>query len=343
MYNSQKAILLNRIVASPATGDAMAKKTISYPMKTFVCPFLFTVILTVAVATAQENKTIPGIGPAGEVTAAHSGFKFTEGPAADAQGNVYFTDIPNNRIHKVDTSGKLTTFLEDSQGCNGLMVDAPGRLIACQGGAGRVIAIDLATKQIEPVAETYNGNRFNAPNDLVVDRQGGVYFTDPSFGKGQAAQDKMAVYYVAADRKVTRLIDDLPRPNGVILSPDEKTLYVLPSGTADVMAYPIESPGRPGKGRVLCQLQQAQGGHARGGDGLTLDTKGNLYCTQPALKAIQVISPEGKTLGLISFPESPANCTFGGADFKTLYVTARTTLYSVKMLATGHRFPGKTP
>jgi gluconolactonase len=301
-------------------------------------------MLSAAITTAQENQPIAGIGPAGEIVQAHTGFKFTEGPAADAQGNVYFSDISNNRIHKVDTAaGKLTTLLEDSQGCNGLMVDGRGRLIACQGGAGRVIAIDVATKQIEVLAETYNGKRFNAPNDLVVDRQGGVYFTDPSFGRGEPAQDKMAVYYIASDRKVTRLIDDLLRPNGVILSPDEKTLYVLPSGAADVMAYSVESPGRLGKGRVLCQLQQAPTGPPRGGDGLTVDTRGNLYFTQPALKAIQVVSPEGKTLGLITFPESPANCTFGGPDFKTLYVTARTSLYRVKMTATGHRFGGKNP
>jgi gluconolactonase len=309
-------------------------------MKNLTPLLLLTLALAAAIAVAQDSTPIPGIGPAGAIVQAHTGFKFTEGPAADAQGNVYFTDIPNGHIHKMDTAGKLSTFLENSQGCNGLMADARGRLIACQGGAGRLIAIDVATKRIEPLAETYNGKRFNAPNDLVVDRHGGVYFTDPSFGRGEPAQDKMAVYYVAADRKVTRLIDDLPRPNGVILSPDENTLYVLPSGASDVMAYPVESPGRLGKGRVLCKLQQAPTGPPRGGDGLTVDTAGNLYVTQPSLKAIQVVSPAGKTLGLITFPEGPANCTFGGPDLKTLYVTARTSLYTVKMTATGHRFGG---
>ncbi|MBM3892592.1 MAG: SMP-30/gluconolactonase/LRE family protein, partial [Verrucomicrobia bacterium] len=154
-------------------------------MKTSTSPLLLTLALVAAIASAQDNKPIAGIGPAGEIVQAHTGFKFTEGPAADAQGNVYFTDIPNGRIHKVDAAGKLSTFLENSQGCNGLMADARGRLIACQGGAGRVIAIEVATKRIEPLAETYNGKRFNAPNDLVVDRHGGVYFTDPSFGRGE--------------------------------------------------------------------------------------------------------------------------------------------------------------
>ncbi|HXG13153.1 MAG TPA: SMP-30/gluconolactonase/LRE family protein [Gemmataceae bacterium] len=282
-----------------------------------------------ALTLAADRKPIPGIGPVGEIVKLHTGFTFTEGPAADAEGNVYFTDVRNNRIHKVDTDGKLSTFLENSQGCNGLMFDNKGRLVACQGGAGRVIAIDVATKKITVLADQCDGKKLERPNDLVVDRQNGVYFTDLPAN---------SVYYIAPDGKVTRLISDAPRANGVILSPDEKTLYVLPAGTPNVMAYPVIAPGKIGSGKVLCKLEQAPTGEPRGGDGLTVDTRGNLYVTQPALRAIQVISPEGKTLGLIEFPESPANCTFGGKDLKTLYVTARTSLYTAKMEATGHRF-----
>jgi gluconolactonase len=292
------------------------------------------VLLIAGVLAGQETKPIPGIGPAGKVTKLHSGFTFTEGPAVDAQGNVYFTDVRSNRIHKVDTDGKLSTFLENSQGCNGLMFDARGRLVACQGMANRIIAIDVQTKQIDVLADKYEGKAFNRPNDLVVDRSGGVYFTDPA---------EQSVYYVSAERQVSRLINNLPRPNGVILSPDEKTLYVLPSGSPDVMAYPVQAPGKIGSGRVLCKLEQAATGQPRGGDGLTVDTKGNLYLTQPSLSALQVVSPEGKMLGLIHFPEGPSNCTFGGKDMKTLYVTARTSLYTAPMEATGHRFaaPGR--
>lgn len=291
----------------------------------------------VALAVGADNKPIAGIGPTGEIVKAHTGFTFTEGPAADAEGNVYFTDVRANKIHKVDTAGKLSTFLEESQGCNGLMFDQKGRLIACQGGAGQIIAIDVPTKKIEVLADKYDGKRFNAPNDLVVDKQGGVYFTDPSFGK-TTSQDKMCVYYVSADKKVERLIDDLSRPNGVILSPDEKTLYVLPSGSPEVMMYPVKAPGKLGAGKVFCKLEQAATGTPRGGDGMTIDTKGNLYLTQPGIMALQVVTPEGKTLGLITFPEAPSNCTFGGKDMKTLFVTARTSLYTAKMEATGHRF-----
>lgn len=295
-------------------------------------------IAAALLAVAAAEGAIPGIGPAGSITRAHTGFTFTEGPAADLQGNVYFTDVRAGRIHRAGVDGTLTTVLEESQGANGLMFDGRGRLLACQGAAGRIIAIDVASGEFTVVAAGYQGRPFNRPNDLVVDRQGGVYFTDPLFGPGDMNQDKMAVYYVAADGQVTRLIDDLPRPNGVILSPDEKTLYVLPSGTPAVMAYEVLSPGRIGAGRELARLRQAASGAARGGDGLTVDSRGNLYCTQPGASAIQVFSPDGKMLGEIEFPEAPANCTFGGPDMKTLYVTARTSLYTVPMEAKGHRF-----
>jgi gluconolactonase len=291
-------------------------------------------VLAVA-ATAQDNQPIPGIGPIGGITKLHTGFKFTEGPAADAEGNLYFSDIPNNRILKVDPNGELSVFLENTQGCNGLMVDGRGRLIACQGGTGFVIAIDLKTKELQVVAGEHQSKPFNGPNDLVIDRQGGIYFTDPREGKNQ---DKPAVYYATPRGPVTRLIDNLVFPNGVILSPDEKTLYVLPARSPEVMAYPVQAPGKIGPGKVLCRLEQDPQGKPRGGDGLTVDTKGNLYLTQPGLNAIQVVTPEGKTLGLIKFPERPANCTFGGKDMKTLYVTAQTSLYTAKMEATGHRF-----
>jgi gluconolactonase len=291
-----------------------------------------------ASSPGYADDSIRGIGPTGKVTAIHTGFQFTEGPAADAAGNVYFTDIPANRIHKIDLDGKLSTFLENSERANGLMVDGKGRLIACQGGAGKVIAIDPATKAITVLADKYADKRLNSPNDLVIDRQGGIYFTDPSFG-GTVTQDKMAVYYRAPDGKLTRLIDDLILPNGVILSPDEKTLYVLPSGSPDVMAYTVESPGKISKGRVFCSLAKVEGNARPGGDGMSVDTAGNLYLTHPSKSAIQVVDASGKTLGLIQVPEGPANCTFGGKDMKTLFVTARKSVYAIPMESTGHRFP----
>ena len=285
-----------------------------------------------ALTASGADGPIAGIGPKGPVEKVHGDFVFTEGPAADARGDVYFTDVRAEKIYKIGTDGKLETFLEGSQGCNGLMIDGRGRLIACQGLGKRIIAIDLATKEITPLADSIDGQPIDRPNDLAVDRRGGVYFTDPAKG---------LVGYVSADGKTSRVAADLPRPNGVLLSPDEATLYVLPSGSPDVLAYPVEGPGKVGDGRVLCRLEQAATGQSRGGDGLTVDAEGNLYLTQPALQAIQVVSPVGKTLGMIAVPEAPSNCTFGGPEMKTLFITARTSLYAAPMEAKGHRPGGR--
>jgi gluconolactonase len=309
-------------------------------MKLLSSCLLIVLLAAWPMQAGDTPKAIPGIGPTGPVTKLYTGFAFTEGPAADREGNVYFTDIPNERIHKVDASGKLSVFREKSNHANGLMVNAKGEIVACEMD-GRVVALSPDGKNVRVIADKYEGNRFNAPNDLVLDKQGGVYFTDPSFRAPKPLpQGKTAVYYVSPEGKVTRLIDDIKLPNGVILSPDEKTLYVIPSGQEDMMAYPVEAPGKLGKGRVFCKLQGEGGKPGGGGDGLTIDTKGNLYIT--ATTGIQVFDPSGKYLGNIAIPEKPANVAFGGKDMKTLYVTAQKSLYTVPMAATGHVFPAGT-
>lgn len=304
------------------------------------CCLLVTLLigsqLSAAVSAADG---IPGIGPKGEVRKVHGDLQFTEGPTPDGRGGLYFSDIPANRIYHMDKSGKLAVFLEPSNHTNGLMFNR-GRLLACEMD-GRLVAIDVASKQTQAIAAQYNGQRFNAPNDLVVDRAGGIYFTDPHFrAPTPLPQEVVAVYYATADGQVTRLIDDLKAPNGVILSPDEKSLYVIPSQQKQMMAYPVLAPGKIGEGKVFCELQQPEGQDNTGGDGLTVDTRGNLYITSGL--GVQVYDPQGKLLGILSFPEQPANCTFGGPDNRTLYVTARTSLYAVEMEAEGHIFPGKT-
>jgi gluconolactonase len=301
--------------------------------------FAFGTFLIPALQAADdEPKPIPGIGPTGKIVKLHTGFKFTEGPAADRDGNVYFSDIPNERIHKVDAKGQLSVFREKSNRSNGLMVNAKGEIVACE-TAGRVVAISPDGKDVRVLADKYEGKAFNAPNDLVIDKSGGVYFTDPSFGAPKPLpQEKTAVYFIAPDGKVTRLIDDLTQPNGITLSPDEKTLYVIPTGPAEMMAYAVEAPSKIGKGRVFCKLQGKDGKPGSGGDGCAMDSKGNLYITSTI--GIQVFDPSGKFLGEIAFPEQPANVKFGGKDMKTLYVTARTSLYAVPMEAVGHVFPG---
>jgi gluconolactonase len=280
-------------------------------------------------AARTFSANIPGIGPIGSVEQRHLGLTFTEGPAADALGNVYFTDVQAKRIYKSDTRGLLSVFFPNSSACNGLMFDQSGRLIACQRDQRRIIAIDVITTNVIPLATNFAGRQFIGPNDLVVDASGGVYFTDPNFGSGQTGFTQ-SVYYVSAAGVVSQVISNLSRPNGVILSTDEQTLFVVLSGAARLMSYPILGPGFLGAG-VTNPIPQT-------GDGMTIDTQGNLYLCQPNVNQVLVRSPSGVTLGNISFPQAPANCTFGGTDMKTLFVTARTSLYVCRMEATGHRF-----
>jgi gluconolactonase len=299
---------------------------------------LVAVVAAVAAGDRPAPGGIPGVGPVGPITKVQGGFGFTEGPAADGLGNLYFSDIPNNRIHKLDAAGKVTVFREPSNHANGLMVNAKGEVVACEMD-GQVVALSPDGKERRVVAGQYNGKRFNAPNDLVLDRSGGVYFTDPSFrAPNPRPQDKLAVYYVDPAGTVTRLIDDLPNPNGVILSPDEQTLYVIPSGQAEMMAYPVQSPGKVGPGRVFCRVTQPPGQTKAGGDGCAVDTRGDVYIATAL--GVEVFDTSGKSLGVIKFPEQPANLDFGGPDLKTLYVTARTSLYSARMESSGHRFAG---
>ena len=298
-------------------------------------------ILAIALGNAARggdgDKAIAGIGPTGKIVKLHTGFKFTEGPTPDRQGSVYFSDIPNERIHKVDKDGNLSIFREKSNRSNGLKVNAKGEIVACE-MAGRVVAISPDGKSVRVLADKYEDKPFNAPNDLVIDKQGGIYFTDPAFGAAKPLpQGKTSVYYIAPGGKVTRLIDDLNNPNGVMLSPDESTLYVIPTGPAEMMAYSVEAPGKIGKGRVFCTLQGKDGKKGTGGDGCTIDAKGNLYVTSQI--GVQVFDPAGKYLGNIAFPEQPANVAFGGPDMKTLYVTARSSLYTAPMETRGHIFP----
>jgi gluconolactonase len=282
--------------------------------------WLFVLTLFILCLATTTLAQIPGIGPVSEITRAQTGFQFTEGPAADLQGNIYFSDVQRNRIHKIDTQGNLTTFLENQPGVNGLMFDPRGRLIACQ--TGRIVAIEIATKNVTVIANRFENTAFQGPNDLVVDRQGNIYFSDRTGN---------VVYFIAADGTVKRLITNLSLPNGVLLSLDEKTLYVL-HNAANVMAYPSSAPGQLGEPRTIA----LQG--AGGGDGMTIDAQGNLYVTRPNSNALQVLKPTGESLGSFAFPETPSNCVFGGADMKTLFVTARTSVYTARMQAIGYRF-----
>ncbi len=252
------------------------------------------------------------------------GFMFTEGPAADRRGNVYFSDIPNSRIHIWNTDGKLSTFRENSGRANGLYFAADGNLIACEGGNRRLTSISPRGK-VAVLADKFDGKKFNSPNDLWIDPKGGVYFTDPRYGDMTGLeQGGFYVYYLSADRKsLTRVIDDLVKPNGVLGTSDGKTLYVADPGDKKTYVYRIEGPGKLSGKKLFA---------AQGSDGMTLDELGNLYLTGAG---VNVYSPSGKLRENIPVPERPANLCFGGDDRKTLFVTARTSLFSVRMRVRG--------
>lgn len=290
----------------------------------------------VASSDGAPAGAIEGVGPVGKVEKVKGGFKFVEGPAADKDGTIYFSDIPASRVYRLEADGETSIFREPSGHTNGSMFNAEGELVSCEMD-GRLVVVSRDGKTVRPLAAAYMGKRFNAPNDLVVDTADGVYFTDPEFrAPNPLPQGVTAVYYVGGGGAIERLIDDLKAPNGVILSVDEKTLYVAPYLQEEVMAYAVESPGKLGPAKVFCRLKQAEGQQGRGGDGLTIDSEGRLYIATGL--GLQVFDSAGKYLGTIETPEPPANVTFGGKDFKTLYITAGTSLYRAPMKATGHRF-----
>ena len=265
------------------------------------------------------------------------GFKFTEGPAADAKGNVFFTDIPNNRIHKRSVDGKLSTFRENSGGANGLFFDKQGNLLVCEGGRRRLVFIDTKGN-VTVLADKYDGKRLNSPNDLWLDPKGGIYFTDPRYGKtDDLEQDGEHVYYLTPDRKkLIRVIDDMVKPNGVIGTPDGKLLYVTDHGSDKTFVYTINADGTLSNKKLFAPESS---------DGMTIDNQGNVYLTSmpsrtlssydTGLNPVSVYNSAGQKIETIEIPERPANVCFGGRDKQTLFITAQTSLYSVRMRVKG--------
>lgn len=270
---------------------------------------------------------------------------FTEGPAADAEGHVYFTDTESSRILEYSAAdGSVSEFRKPSGRANGLAFDAQGRLVACEGantgGNRRVTRTNMETGAIEALAADYEGKRLNSPNDLVIAQNGRIYFTDPRYG-GQEGRELETedVYMIDADGSLRRVATkpNIAKPNGIALSPDQKTLYVAdtqpgPPTEARVMAFDVAEDGSLSNPRSIYSF-----GSGRGIDGMAIDVEGNLYGAagnnanpdNPA--GVYVITPEGELAGLIAIPEDTiTNCNFGGEDLKTLYITSGKTLFSIR-------------
>jgi gluconolactonase len=288
-------------------------------------PSLVLALLTVcAAAAAVEQSSV--VEPGAKLTKVGDDFQFTEGPAPDAQGNVYFSDVRAGRTYKWTLDGKTSVWRDDTGNANGLAFDQGGNLLTCEGGRGRVAAVDPAGK-VSVVADQYRGKPFNQPNDLWIDPQGGVYFSDPIYGRARRNQDGEHVYYVSPDRKrVVRVIDDMVRPNGLVGTPDGKILYVTDHGDKKTYRYDIASAGVLVNKRLFFPA---------GADGMKLDREGNLYMAEDG---IVVCNAAGKHLETIAVPEQPTNLCFAGPDGRTLFITARSTLYALRMRVAGSTF-----
>jgi len=285
----------------------------------------FAIALVVVAATlcsAQETRLV---APGAEVKKLAGDFQFTEGPAANANGDVYFSDIPNNRILKWSVQERgLSTFREDSGGANGLYFDKDGTLLVCEGAGRRLVSV-TPTGGVAVLAATYDGKKFNSLNDLWIDPKGGVYFTDPRYGNRDGMeQDGEHVYYLTPDRKkVICVIEDMVRPNGVIGTPNGRRLYVADHGAGKTYSYAVNRDGTLSDKQLFAE---------QGSDGMTMDNRGNIYLTG---KTVTVYSRNGQKLADIEVPEGPANVTFGGPNNRTLFITARTSLYSIDMQVRG--------
>lgn len=252
-----------------------------------------------------------------------SGYAFTEGPAADRAGTVFFTDIPNGAIHRWSAADGVSVWNTNSGGANGLYFDAGGRLLACEGDRKRVVAYEAGGTSTV-LASDYGGQPFNQPNDLWVAPGGGIYFSDPNYARRPNTQDMEAVYFLPpGGGPPRRVIEDFVKPNGLIGTPDGKTLYATDINGRKTWAYRIQPDGTLADRRLLC---------GRGSDGMTLDERGNVYLTDGV---VAVYAPDGTLLEEIRFPQGPANVTFGGADRRTLFVTARKSVYTLRMSVRG--------
>ncbi len=298
---------------------------------------------------AGFDRLVPGDATIERVA---SGFYFTEGPLWDGD-SLLFSDIPNSRIVRWRPTGagpEVTTHRFPSNLANGLTFDAQRRLIACEGGSRRLTRAE-PDGSITVLAETYQGKHVNSPNDVVVAADGSAYFSDPFWGVnfaypasvGPEAErarnrtrelDWAGVFRVTPDGALGVVADDFVFPNGLAFAPDGKTLYVDDTRRFHIRAFDVRADGTLANGRVFCEMKQDKPGVP---DGMKVDVEGNVYCTGPG--GVWVVAPSGEPLGRIEPPEVPANCAWGDADWRTLYITARSGVYCVRLNVPGVPVP----
>jgi gluconolactonase len=299
--------------------------------------FLSIWFAALAIGYVQDDSSNV-IAPGAKVEKVWGDGEFTEGGALAADGSILFSDI-GNRIMRFDPkTGQTTVFREPSGRANGMIFDPNGRLVVAEGantGGGRRVSITDRDGTIRKLADSYDDKRFNSPNDVAVDRQGRVYVSDPRYvGDEPRELDFEGVFLIELDGFVIKLITMAIKPNGLVLSPDGKTLYVADNGRQGraLIACRVGIDGKTDQPRVIHDF-----GAGRGIDGMTVTTDGRIVAAgaSEGKPAVLVISPEGKILTTIPVPESPANVEFGGEDRKTLYICAGKSLYRIKTTMTG--------
>ena len=305
--------------------------------------------LVPAVVLALAAADAPLIAPGAAWEKLAGGLGFGEGPAWHPDGYLLFEDVTNNRTLKLEASGQVSVFREATDGANGLAFDTEGRLVACEGnasGRGRRLVRIEKDGRLTVLAERYQGKRLNSPNDLAIDRRGRIYFTDPRYGKRENLElEREAVYRWDPGGTLTRVVDSLTRPNGILVSADGKTLYVAenasPRGTVQLWAFDLDGRGGARRGRVLYDF-----GGGRGIDGMTLDSEGRLWATAGTREkaGIYVFLPDAKRrtarlVTVIPMTEDPTNCTFGGPERDVLYVTTTSSLYRIRTTVRGRAGP----
>ncbi len=269
------------------------------------------------------------IAPGAELTLVSSEFKFTEGPTADQQGNVYFTDQPNNQIMKWSTDGTLSVFMKDASRANGLYFDNEGHLIACADENNELWRID-ENKEVTVLVDGYQGKKLNGPNDVWVHPNGGIYFTDPFYKRDYWDREEKEieqenVYYLSPKGELTIATTDLVRPNGIVGTADGKTLFVADINDKKTYRYQIGKSSSLNNRELFVEM---------GSDGMTLDKAGNLYLT--GKKGVTVFNPKGEQIEQIPVPEGwTANVCFGGKNHQKLFITAMKSLYTLDMKVSG--------
>jgi len=311
-----------------------------FGLSLFACVAAFGQGQNQAPPTDTVAPDIPGVVAAGtKVQAIKGGFQGTEGPITLPDGNLIFTETNASRITKIDKDGNTSSFLEDTNGSNALAF-FKGKLISVQTTPGQTRVGVIYPKNSQSVySDNFEGKSYGRPNDLVVDKKGGVYFTDPAnTAQGTTPALPPAVYYIPAAGKAVKVADNIEFPNGILLSRDEKTLYVNNTRGEYLLAFEVKADGSVGNRRNFAKYEGVTNNNGQaisGADGLAIDTQGRIYTA--AATGVQVFSPRGQHLGTIPVSRAPQNLAFAGPDKKTLYIVGRGAAFRIQMLAQGFK------